>query len=150
MYPNETQRQWLYYQRLHHLIMAITLSLLVQCRQVLATEDPQQDHQSFCVIHPDGTTTCLSEENSEGSIPIEWGEDQFVSGKEWRETIRNIQITKEYMKGVFQNETLVEVQSECRSRNKLCAFWAAIGKQSKNIDACRSSESTTLCAFVFF
>ena len=58
-----------------------------------------------------------------------FGEDQKVAGDQWRDTLDNVERTREYMVGVFNNQTLDnKVKYECKCRHELCSFWATIGK----------------------
>lgn len=63
---------------------------------------------------------------------VTFGEPQQVAGEKWKETLANIAKTKEYMIEVFNNETLRSIRNECKVRNELCAFWAAIGECEAN------------------
>jgi hypothetical protein len=57
-----------------------------------------------------------------------FGEAQQVAGDKWKETLEVTSKTKEYMMEIFVNDTLRSVRNECKNRNELCSFWAAIGR----------------------
>lgn len=59
--------------------------------------------------------------------PAPFGERQQVAGVNWKDTLGVLAKTREYMTGVFQNETMKGYRKECKCRNELCAFWSAIG-----------------------
>lgn len=63
-----------------------------------------------------------------GLVEIDWGETQVVEGDLWQETLQNIEATKIYMAAVRTNDKLKKVVTECKSRDKQCSFWAAMGK----------------------
>lgn len=64
---------------------------------------------------------------------IDFGEKQEVGGKKWRETLDNLEVTKKYMEMVRTNRTLQSVRNDCKCRNQLCSFWAAIGMTGRTV-----------------
>jgi hypothetical protein len=61
-------------------------------------------------------------------IEIEWGEKQQVAAEHWKKTLEITTKTKDYMSMVARNETMRDIRKECKCRNQLCSFWAAIGR----------------------
>jgi hypothetical protein len=60
-------------------------------------------------------------------VDVNFGEPQQVAGEEWKKTLDVIAKTKEYMVQVRTNATMAPLVKECKLRNPLCSFWAAIG-----------------------
>ena len=58
----------------------------------------------------------------------EWGEKQQVAAADWKKTLEIITQTEEYMSMVAKNETMRDIRKDCKCRNQLCSFWAAIGR----------------------
>jgi hypothetical protein len=65
-------------------------------------------------------------------VPINFGEDQTVAGKEWAKTLEVIKKTKEYMNEVAVDNKYKEVRDECLLRHDVCSFWAGIGECQAN------------------
>jgi hypothetical protein len=59
--------------------------------------------------------------------PVDFGDPQQVSGNDWRATMDVLARTQGYMRDVYRNETMKKYRKECKCRDKLCAFWSAIG-----------------------
>jgi len=65
-------------------------------------------------------------------VPIDFGEDQSIAGKDWKEGLDNIEKAKKYMKEVVIGPEFDGVRKGCVIRNKLCSFWAAMGECDVN------------------
>ena len=61
-------------------------------------------------------------------VEIDFGEAQQVAGEKYQDTLDVIRTTKEYIAKVRTDDTFLEVRKECKCRNELCSFWAAIGE----------------------
>jgi hypothetical protein len=103
--------------------------MLLQLRASICFAEEQT-----CVAGQDGTCSNTKDQEAlmvkpaNGLVEIDWGETQVVEGELWQTSLQNIQATKIYMASVRTNDKLTNVVTECKSRNKLCSFWAAMGK----------------------
>jgi prolyl 4-hydroxylase len=81
--------------------------------------------------------------NFDGYVENSWGEPQQVTGEEGLKTQRVLQKIYTYMteEVMVNDEKFAAVRKECKLRDKLCAFWAAIGECEKN-----PAYMTTHCA----
>jgi hypothetical protein len=61
-------------------------------------------------------------------VDIDFGEPQQVAGEQWKNTLDVVAKTKEYMVQVRRNMTMAPVVNDCKLRNALCSFWAAVGR----------------------
>jgi hypothetical protein len=61
-------------------------------------------------------------------VDIKFGEPQQVAGEHWKKTLDVVTKTKEYMVQIRKNATMASVAKDCKLRNALCSFWAAIGR----------------------
>ena len=101
---------------------------------LIATKSKGAAKEQTCVQGEDGT--CSNDQEStaaliqpaNGLVEIDWGETQLVNGELWQQSLQNIEATKLYMAAVRTNDKLKNVVTECKSRDKLCSFWAAKGK----------------------
>jgi uncharacterized protein YaiE (UPF0345 family) len=106
--------------------------LLVSAFLVLATAAAEEEAQ-YCTEEG----VCFANDEAEKNyyfkgrkVDIGFGEAQQVAGEDWQKTLGVIAKTKEYVAQVQANETLVAVRKECKVRNELCSFWAAIGESN--------------------
>jgi len=112
--------------------MIIFLLLLLKIVSSSTTEGIEDPHQCL----EDGV--CFPDEKAMGRyfgpgkyLPIDFGEDQHIAGKDWKASFEIYTKSKEYMRlNVTNNATVPDsVKKECKCRQKLCSFWAAIGEE---------------------
>jgi prolyl 4-hydroxylase len=123
-------------------------------------EDPSSSSTQSCSSSEDGTPSsedgCAAPEDDDtdendksfdpdfdGYVENSWGEPQQVTGAEGLKTQRVLQKIYTYMteQVMVDDEKFAAVRKECKLRDKLCAFWAAIGECEKN-----PAYMTTYCA----
>jgi len=83
-----------------------------------------------CAISCDSCIDRIFDPEAETAI-LAYGEPQTINGDKARQTLEVVRETIEYMKTVA--DTVPEdIVKECKNRNELCAFWAAIGECEVN------------------